>query len=113
MNESMLPRQIKRTEDTIAEYEAREGNLSKHGYEQLGYHKGRLSVMEDWMDCVNERGETELVKRGVWKECQKLYGVGTEFVCSVCDKGVRHYVGQPRCSECGAYLVEDGVSNGD
>ena len=44
------------------------------------------------------------VKHGEWEKRQKLYGVGVEYVCSVCEKGIRQYEGQPICSECGAKM---------
>ena len=50
----MLERQILRTKNRIKELEDKEEHLSKHGYWELGYFKGKLSVLEDWLDELKE-----------------------------------------------------------
>ena len=55
-------------------------------------------------DSFKNKADYEEVKHGEWKKCQKLYGVGYEYVCSVCEKGIRQYEGQPICSECSAKM---------
>ena len=32
----------------------REEHLSKHGYWDIGYLKGQISVLEDWLDDLQE-----------------------------------------------------------
>ena len=51
--------------------------------------------------------DVEKVIHGKWVRRQKIYGIGYEYVCSVCEKGIRHYEGQPICSECGAKMDGD------
>lgn len=58
-----------------------------------------------------EEADVVEVKHGEWEKRQKLYGVGVEYVCSVCEKGIRQYEGQPICSECGAKM--DGGKRND
>ena len=50
MTERQLKRQIGRITKRIQALEDRKDNLSVHGYWDLGYHKGKLAVMEDWLD---------------------------------------------------------------
>lgn len=47
------------------------------------------------------------IKYGEWVKRQKIYGIGYEYICSVCEKGIRHYEEQPICSECGAKMDGD------
>lgn len=54
MTNERLEHQIKRTKDKIKELEDKHESLSKHGYWSLGYWKGRLTVLEDWLDDVKE-----------------------------------------------------------
>ena len=49
-----LKRQIERVKKRIQDLEDREGNLSIHGHWDLGYYKGKLAVMEDWLDSIQE-----------------------------------------------------------
>ena len=55
--------------------------------------------------------DVEKVRHGKWIKCQRLYGIGYEYICSVCEKGTRQYEGQPRCSECGA-IMDGGDERG-
>ena len=56
-------------------------------------------------DAINRIANiTTKAENGHWIKCQKLYGMGYEYVCSICEKGVKHYEGQPICSECGAKM---------
>lgn len=48
--------------------------------------------------------DVEEVKHGEWVKCQKLYGIGYEYVCSACKKGIKQYEGQLICCECGAKM---------
>ena len=54
MTKERLEHQIKRTKNKIKELENEQENLSKHGYWSIGYWKGRLSVLEDWLDELEE-----------------------------------------------------------
>lgn len=62
MNKHQLLRQIERLKKRISDYEEKEaeGKLSSHGYWSLGYFKGKLSVMEDWLDEIEENEIEEL-----------------------------------------------------
>ena len=58
MNERQLSRQIERLKKRIQDLEDRKDSLSVHGYWDLGYYKGQLAVMEDWLDAIQEaKGE--------------------------------------------------------
>ena len=52
-----LKRRILHAEYNIKILKDREEHLSKYGYWDLGYWKGRLSVLQDWLDEVNEEEE--------------------------------------------------------
>ena len=52
-----LQRSIKRTKQQLAQLEERKEHLSKYGYEDMGDLKGRLSVLEDWLDELTEEEE--------------------------------------------------------
>ncbi len=67
--------------------------------------KQAFDYVAKWLDLLPAADVAE-VKHGAWLKCQKLYGIGYEYVCSVCHKGVRQYNGQPICSECGAIMDE-------
>ena len=54
MNERNLKRQIERIRKRIQEYEEKKEILSIHGHWSLGYYQGKLIVMEDWLDCIQE-----------------------------------------------------------
>lgn len=54
MNEQQLKRQIGRIRKRIQEYEEKKETLSVHGHWSLGYYQGKLAVMEDWLDCMQE-----------------------------------------------------------
>jgi hypothetical protein len=49
-----LQRQIAKAKARIEDLEARQDQLSQHGYWELGYFKGRLNVLEDWLDELME-----------------------------------------------------------
>lgn len=49
-----LQRQIKKAKARVEELEARKDKLSTNGYWELGYFKGRLNVLEDWLDELTE-----------------------------------------------------------
>lgn len=65
-----------------------------------------VKMTEFFIESVKEQptADVEEVKYGYWIKCQKLYGIGYEYVCSACEKGIRQYEGQPICSECGAKM---------
>ncbi|MBU3186540.1 hypothetical protein [Clostridium estertheticum] len=48
-----LNRKIKRNEERIADYKARKGSLSIHGYWSLGYFEGINSELENLLDDIN------------------------------------------------------------
>ena len=52
-----LERSIKRTKQQLAQLEERKEHLSQYGYYDMGYLKGRLEVLEDWLDEMNEEEE--------------------------------------------------------
>jgi hypothetical protein len=54
MTEYQLKRQIERIKRRIQDYEERKENLSVHGYWDLGYYRGKLTVMEDWLDAIRK-----------------------------------------------------------
>ena len=54
MDKRQIQRQIERTKKHIADYEARQDNLSIHGYWSLGYYQGKLTAMEDALDDIEE-----------------------------------------------------------
>ena len=49
-----LQHQIDRANESIARLEMNREDLSEHGFQSLGYWKGRLSILEDWLDEVEE-----------------------------------------------------------
>jgi len=57
MKKEILQRKINNTKKKLMELEEREEHLSKHGYWDMGYFKGKLSVLEDWLDELNEEEE--------------------------------------------------------
>lgn len=58
MTERQLNRQIERIKKRIQDLEDRKDRLSVHGYWDLGYYIGKLAVMEDWLDDLQEtKGE--------------------------------------------------------
>ena len=57
MTERQLERQIERTRKRIQDYEAHEDTLSAYGHWSLGYFRGKLTVMEDWLDDIREGKE--------------------------------------------------------
>ena len=59
MNEHQLKRQIERLKKQIQDFEERKEKLSIHGFWDLGYYKGKLTVMEDWLDSIQEDGTVE------------------------------------------------------
>lgn len=52
-----LQRSINRAKQQLEQLQEREEHLSKWGYEEMGYYKGRLSVLEDWLDEMEEEEE--------------------------------------------------------
>jgi uncharacterized protein Yka (UPF0111/DUF47 family) len=55
MTEERLQRMIDRAKESLKDLEERKDNLSKHGYWDIGYFKGRISVLEDWLDDIREQ----------------------------------------------------------
>lgn len=49
-----LQRRINRANKKLADLEARKEHLSEHGYWEMGYLKGKISVLEAWLDEVYE-----------------------------------------------------------
>lgn len=49
-----LQHQIERTKKLLADLEKRQEHLSKHGYWDMGYYKGKLEVLENWLDELEE-----------------------------------------------------------
>ncbi len=59
MTKAQIVHKIDRTRKKIEDYESRKENLSIHGYWSLGYQEGRLSVLEDLMDEIEEAEAAE------------------------------------------------------
>ena len=60
MTKHQLERRIKRLQKHINDLEERKSNLSVHGYWELGYYRGQLSIMEDWLDSIIETNQIDL-----------------------------------------------------
>lgn len=56
-----IERKIKRAKMQLAALEERKSHLSQHGYWEMGYFKGRISVLEDWLDEEKERIENDKI----------------------------------------------------
>ena len=54
MTEKELERKINRAKEKLKALEENKDNLSKHGYWEIGYLKGKISVLEDWLDEIKE-----------------------------------------------------------
>lgn len=52
--EKELERRIKRSKERLKSLEEREEHLSKYGYWEIGYFKGRIEILEDWLDEIRE-----------------------------------------------------------
>ena len=52
-----LEREIERAKMQLAALEERKSHLSQHGYWEMGYFKGQISVLENWLDEEKEREE--------------------------------------------------------
>ena len=57
MDKRQLQRQIERTKKQIEDYKAREDSLSVYGFWSLGYYQGKLTVMEEALDDIEETAE--------------------------------------------------------
>lgn len=53
-NEKELERKIKRSKEKLKSLEERKEYLSEHGYWEIGYFKGRIEILEDWLDEIRE-----------------------------------------------------------
>lgn len=49
-----LKRQVDICKERLNDLKSREEHLSKHGYWDIGYFQGKLSVLEDWLDEMEE-----------------------------------------------------------
>lgn len=58
-DERKIKHKIDRTKKKIEDLETRKQDLSKHGYWSLGYWEGRLSVLEDLLDEMEESDNEE------------------------------------------------------
>lgn len=54
ITERELKRKINRAKEKLKSLEEREERLSKHGYWSIGYLKGQISILEDWLDEIKE-----------------------------------------------------------
>lgn len=52
--ERELERKIKRAKEQLAALEERKSHLSQHGYWDMGYLCGKISVLEDWLDEIKQ-----------------------------------------------------------
>jgi hypothetical protein len=50
-----LQRQIYKCKEKLNDLKSREEHLSKHGHWDMGYFQGKLSVLEDWLDEIEEK----------------------------------------------------------
>lgn len=55
MKKETLQRKIKRAKEKLTALQEREDHLSKHGYWDMGYWQGAISVLEDWLDEIEEK----------------------------------------------------------
>ena len=60
-NKEGLEIKIENAKRQLAVLEERKSHLSQHGYWDMGYFKGQISVLEDWLDEEKERIENETV----------------------------------------------------
>lgn len=58
-----LQHQIDRANERIARLEINQEDLSEHGFWSLGYWKGRLSILEEWLDEVEELSLDDRVQK--------------------------------------------------
>lgn len=49
-----IKRQIHRCEENLRNLEDNKDILSKHGYWSIGYFKGRITTLKDWLDELEE-----------------------------------------------------------
>ena len=49
-----LERKIKRAKIQLEDLEKRKANLSKHGYWDMGYFAGKISILEEWLDEIKK-----------------------------------------------------------
>lgn len=49
-----VERKLELAKKRLAPLLIREEHLSKHGYWEIGYLKGQISVLEDWLDELKE-----------------------------------------------------------
>ena len=54
MTARKLKRKIERVKRKLKSLEDREKYLSKYGYWDIGYLKGQISILEDWLDVIKE-----------------------------------------------------------
>jgi len=54
MSERELERKINRAKKKLEALEEKEEHLSKHGYWSIGYLKGQIGILEDWLDEIRE-----------------------------------------------------------
>lgn len=57
-----LERQITRLQPKIDELEEKKSRLSVHGFQDLGYFKGRLSAMQDVVDDLKGMLDTSEIR---------------------------------------------------
>lgn len=52
-----IKRQIKRCQERLDTLKSCETHLSKYGYWDMGYFQGRLSILKDWLDELEENDD--------------------------------------------------------
>lgn len=52
MTDRELERKINRAKKKLDVLKEKEDSLSKHGYWSIGYLKGQIGVLEDWLDEI-------------------------------------------------------------
>lgn len=57
MTKETLKRSIKRAKQKLTALEERKEHFSVHGYWDIGYLKGQISILEDWLDEIEEEEE--------------------------------------------------------
>ncbi len=63
LTKERVEHQIKRAQNSIEKLEMDQENLNEHGYWSRGYWKGRLSVLEDLLDNMNETFDVLVVTK--------------------------------------------------
>ena len=95
MDERRIRRSLDRARKKLATLAAKQANLSVYGHWEVGYLRGRISTLEDWLDEIAEKPTADTVEVVRCKNCANKKTLvhstdyGTYVVCNVI-KGHRH-----------------------